>query len=303
MKKKLAPLALFVYNRLDLVVITLHHLQKNNLANETDLFIFSDGPKSEKDELDVQKVREYVNHLDGFKSVKVTERSKNYGLAKNILEGVSELLYEHKKIIVLEDDLITSNNFLCYMNEALDFYKENKKIFSISGYTMPLKSLKQYDQAVYCSLRPSSWGWATWLDQWEKVDWDVKDYSVFINNRRAIKEFNRGGIDLTRMLTYYKKGKNNSWAIRWAYAMYKSGNYSIYPKISKVENIGFGDNATHCSGMNIYTTNLDNSDTCDFEFIEEISIDNALLREFKFQYSYMNKIIKKTYKHWRRIID
>lgn len=294
MKSNLAPIVLFVYNRLDHTKQTIEALQNNELATQSDLIIFSDAAKHVKDIKKVELLRSYIDTIDGFKNIKFVKRENNFGLAKSIIEGVTEVLDEYGIIVVLEDDLLTSSNFLSYMNQSLIFYENNQSIFAISGYTSKLPSLVKLKDDVYLSYRPSSWGWATWQDQWENIDWDIIDFDEFIKNKKEVKKFNRGGIDMTRMLKHCMLGKNHSWAIRWSYAMYKQGKYCIYPKVSKVQNIGFGVDATNCSGINIYQTDLDSSSKCEFNFIDEKMPNKQLAKEFKYQYSYTNKLIKKT---------
>lgn len=300
---KYAPIVLFAYNRLDELKITINALQKNFLAEESELFVYSDAAKNEDNEQKVQRVRNYLHTIRGFQQIHIVEREENFGLAKSVIEGVTEVLEKYGKVIVIEDDLIVSENFLCYMNQSLEFYFIEESVFSISGFTMPLKSLKNYEKDNYIAVRPTSWGWATWKDRWENIDWEVNDYSEFIHDKASIRKFNHGGIDLTRMLKHYKQRKNNSWAIRWAYAMFKEDKYSIYPKVSKVQNIGFGVDATHCDGVNIYKSNLDQSASCNFDFTDEIVPDKQLIDEFKYQYSYQNKLIKKTYEYMRKIFN
>jgi len=293
MNTKYSPLIIFTYNRLDTLKLVIKKLQNNILAKDTELFIFSDYAKKEKDIEDVINVRNFIHKINGFKSVTIVERKENYGLAKNIIEGVTDIINKYEKVIVLEDDLITSKNFLSYMNQALDFYEKDKSIFAISGFCWNLPSLKNIDNDVFPAYRPASWGWATWKDQWGNIDWQIKDYETFIKDKKAIKKFNRGGMDMTRMLRHYNEGKNNSWAIRWAYNMYKQDKYCLYPKLSKVQNIGFGDNATHCTGEHIHKTIIDDSTNTKFKFPNEIKIHKQLLKEFRFQNSYINKAIKK----------
>ncbi len=163
----LAPIVLFVYNRPDLTKETLSALKKNTLASESELFIFSDGSKSEKDFDKVNEVRKLIKNINGFKSVRVFENKENKGLANSIIFGVTKIINKYGKIIVLEDDLITSKYFLKFMNEGLNFYKNNKKIGSITGYNKPshFMKFKNYDKDLYLSSRFSSWGWATWKDR------------------------------------------------------------------------------------------------------------------------------------------
>jgi len=288
-----APIIIFVYNRVDDIKLTIEALKNNAGASYSEVYIFSDAAKANKDNKKVAIVRKYIKNIRGFKKLVIVEREKNYGLAKNIIEGVSEIIEKHQRVIVLEDDLVTSSNFICYMNEALKFYENKQNIFSISGFTLPLKGLQNYQFDSYLTYRPSSWGWATWKDRWMDIDWEVKDYDNFIKNKKKQKLFNRGGIDMSRMLRHYMEGKNNSWAIRWSYAMYKQEMFSIYPKVSKVQNIGFGTNATHCKGINIYKTILDRTDNCTFNFVDETTLDKRLINQFRYHYSYTNKLIKK----------
>lgn len=301
--KNYAPIVLFTYNRIDQLKATINALQKNFLADESELFIYSDAMKNENDMEKVQKIRDYLHSLKGFQKVHIVERDENFGLAKSVIDGVTEVINKYGKVIVIEDDLITSENFLCYMNQSLEFYKQKESVFSISGFTMPLKSLKSYEKDTYIALRPASWGWATWKDRWKNIDWDVNDYAEFIQDKNLVRQFNLGGIDLTRMLKYYMQKKNNSWAIRWAYAMFKNRQYSIYPKVSKIQNIGFGEGATHCDGVNIYKSILDKSASCDFDFVDEKVPNEDIVSAFKYQYSYQNKMIKKVYEYIRKFFN
>lgn len=291
--KDLAPVVVFTYNRLDTVVSLINSLKQNLLSKDTEIIIFSDYPKNENIFPDVIQVRKFLKTIDGFKSVKIVERNQNYGLAKNIIEGVTEIINKHGSIIVLEDDLVVSKNFLSFMNQALEFYKDDDNIFSISGFTWNLKTIQNLDDDVYLSYRPSSWGWGTWKNQWKNIDWNVSDFNDFMQNKGEKQKFNRGGADMTRMLNDYVKGKNNSWAIRWAYAMYKQNKYCIYPKISKIQNIGFGESATHCKGTHIHKTKLDTSNQGTFKFNHDLIVEKNIINEFKYQNSYINKFLKK----------
>jgi len=302
-KNKFAPIIIFTYNRLDSLIQTIQYLSKNIDKEYIDLIMFSDSWRNEKDKENVLDIRKYLYSIKGFKSIKIIERKENYGLAKNIIEGVSDIINEYGKVIVLEDDLLTSKNFISYMNQALDFYEEDKQIFSISGYTGKLKSLENLKEDVYLSYRPSSWGWGTWKDQWSEIDWNVTDFDEFINNKQAVKKFNRGGIDMARMLKHCMQGKNHSWAIRWSYAMSKQDKYCVYPKISKIQNIGFGEDATNCTGIDIYQTNLDSGENNNFKFIKDINIDHRIVKEFKYIYSYGNKLLKRIENYISRILN
>jgi len=279
----LVRVILFTYRRVP--DKTIESLLKNSLAKESELFIFSDGYKNEIDKKDVLEVRQYLKTIDGFKNISIYESRKNKGLANSIIAGVTKIINEYEKVIVLEDDLIVSSDFLDYMNEALAFYKDDKKIWSISGYTPNLKCLKDYDKDVYLSVRANSWGWATWKDRWDSIDWEIKDWKEFKKDKKAVEKFNLGGNDMYKMLELQMLGKIDSWAIRWCYNQFKQNKYTVYPKYSKIINNGFADEkAQHNSGQK-----WDKFDValCNKKLrFEKISIVNKqILKEFKDLYS------------------
>lgn len=256
----LSPIILFVYNRPWHTEQTIEALKKNELAKESELFIFSDGPKNEKAVENVNEVRNYIKKISGFKNITLIEREKNWGLAANIIDGVTYIITKYEKVIVLEDDLVTSPYFLKYMNDALDTYTSRKDVFSITGFSFSSKFMKfpkTYVDDIYLNIRPMSWSWATWLDRWENVDWDIKDYDLFVNRKDKIREFCRGGTDLPRMLKLQMGGKIDSWYIRWTYNAILNKKYTIYPKISHVNNMGHDNSGIHCGSdkNNLYSHN------------------------------------------------
>lgn len=241
----LAPIIIFTYRRkIDKLIKSL---LKNELSAQSKLYIFSDGYKNDIDKNDVLEVRKNLKQIQGFKNIIISEAEQNNGLANSVIYGVSNIIDKFGKVIVLEDDLIVAENFLTYMNEALEFYNKNDSIWSISGYTPDLKCLNSYDKDIYLSLRASSWGWATWKSRWKNIDWDIKDWKEFKKNNNAIGRFNLGGNDMFKMLEMQMLGKIDSWAIRWCYNQFKYKTYTIYPTHSKIINIGFDDKGTHNS--------------------------------------------------------
>ena len=160
----LAPIVLFTYNRPLHTKQTVQALQKNYLASESELYIYSDGPKDKNATEKVREVREYIKSIDGFKKVTIFERDKNLGLANNIISGVTKIVNEYGKIIVLEDDIVTSKYFLKFMNEALEIYMNEKKVWHISGWNYPLDKDGLGDIFLWRGM--NCWGWATWSDRW-----------------------------------------------------------------------------------------------------------------------------------------
>ena len=234
-----APVIIFCYRRkIDKLI---NSLLKNKEAKETELFIFSDGFKSDIDKKDVINVRESLKKISGFKLIHIIESGRNKGLANSIIEGTTKVIDKVGKTIVLEDDLIVSPHFLNFMNKSLNLYQNKKNIWSISGYSPVIPKLDKYKNEVYLSLRSSSWGWATWVDRWKKVDWSIDDFKVLKKNKEKIKSFEQGGNDLFKMLELQYLGKIDSWAIRWCYSQFKNSSYSVTPKISMIQNNGFSD--------------------------------------------------------------
>jgi len=246
MSSACVPIVFFTYKRVPRK--TIKSLLNNNLASKSDVYIFSDGYKNDVDKNDVLEVREYLKSIEGFKSIQVVEASQNKGLANSIIYGVTEIINRYGKVIVLEDDLIVSNDFLEYMNEALEFYKNDKAIWSISGYGPKLPCLEDYDKDLYLSPRGSSWGWATWKGRWDSVDWDVKDFEKLKLDKQMRKEFELGGDDMYKMLELQMLEKIDSWAIRWCFSQFLQDKYTVYPVKSKIVNDGFNDSkGTHNS--------------------------------------------------------
>jgi len=157
----------------------LNHLKKNDLAKESNLFIFSDGPKNNEEHKDICKVRAYLKTIRGFKTININVSEANKGLAKSIISGVAEILKITDRVIVLEDDLLTTPNFLVFMNMALEKYQNEQKVFSVSGFSFNLNQDDTEPEETYFLTRGWSWGRATWKKNWEDIDWQIRDYSNF----------------------------------------------------------------------------------------------------------------------------
>lgn len=256
---ELSPIILFCYNRPWHTKETLEALENNKLADKSRLFIFSDGAINDAEKSKIDAVRSVIKNNDGFKSIEIIEREKNWGLADNIISGVSQVIKNFSKVIVVEDDLVTSPYFLEYMNSALNYYENIYSVFSISGFNYPdklMKFPKDYPYDVYCCPRNSSHGWATWADRWELADWELKNINEFFLNKSKIRSFHVGGEDLTRLLRMQTQGKIDSWAIRWTYTHFMNNAVSICPLYSYVNNIGHDNSGTHCRRTNKFYNDL-----------------------------------------------
>lgn len=245
----LAPVSLFVYNRLDHTKKTVDALQKNLLASESNLFIFSDGSKNEKDELKVQAVRDYLKIVSGFKSINILERTENMGLAKSIIAGVTEIVNNYGKIIVLEDDLVTSKYFLKFMNDSLDLYDKKEKVGMISGYIYPVFGKLP---ETFFIRGGDCWGWATWQRAWNKFEKNGEKLLGELKDKKLLSEFDLGGYKFSKMLENQTLGRNDSWAIRWHASLFLQNMLTLYPGNSLIDNIGLDGSGVH-SGKNIFS--------------------------------------------------
>jgi hypothetical protein len=256
-------------------------LQKNYLANKSDLIIFSDCNKNNFDKLEVQNVRTYLKLIDGFKSVTVHESPINKGLANSIIGGITTVFETYDKVIVLEDDLVTSPNFLDFMNESLEMFKNDSSVFSISGFSFNLNLENKLKTDAYFLNRGWSWGWATWKNRWADLDWEVLNYKDFKRDKKAQKEFSKGGSDLNRMLAKQISGKLDSWAIRWFYNQFKRKGLTLYPVYSKIKNEGFGKNATHTGGSSKrYIPQFDEKANVNFNYPTQIELTTIAQKRF-----------------------
>lgn len=253
----LAPICLFTYNRLEETIKTVNALKENFLADKSDLIIFSDAAKNNQSTEVVQNVRNYLKTISGFKSIEIIESIENKGLAESIIQGVTKVITEYGRVIVLEDDLVTSKNFLVYMNESLVFYESNNLIFSVSGYVPKILKENSDNNDAFIYGRAHSWGWSTWKDRWDVVDWKVLDWQKMSNDKDFRKKLSYYGTDLFKMLKDYFDRKNNSWYVRFTLSQQLYSRFTIYPFETKVMNIGFNSNATHCDTYNRSNFELD----------------------------------------------
>jgi len=252
--QSLAPIALFVYNRPDHTRRTINHLQKNLLAEDSRLFIFSDGAKTVADQTKVNEVRALIKQTDGFKSVKILESRENQGLANSIICGVNQLVQEYGKVIVFEDDLLSSPFTLRYFNDALQRYFKEEKVMHIGAYMYPLED-KNLPQTFYYRAA-TSWGWATWNRAWKNFNPDIDDL-IGQFSKPQIKEFSiEGTMNFWKQMQEFKDGKNNSWAIRWYASVFLKGGLTLNPSRSLIHNIGHDGSGVHSNKEDIYQVHL-----------------------------------------------
>ncbi len=252
-----APIVLFVYNRPAHTRRTVEALKRNAPSRDSDLTIYSDAAKSDVQADAVNEVRKYVRQIDGFKSVSIVERETNFGLARSIIDVVTSVVNKYGRIIVLEDDMVTSPFFLNYMNEALEKFADDDRVVSIHGYVY---SVDQPLPEAFFLPGADCWGWATWRRGWAYFNSDGQFLLDELNRQKLIQIFDfNGAYSFSKMLEGQIKGTNDSWAVRWYASAFLAGKLTLYPGRSLVHNIGNDNSGSHCGESAEYDVKLSNT--------------------------------------------
>jgi glycosyltransferase involved in cell wall biosynthesis len=243
---KLAPIVLFTYNRPIHTQNVLNSLANCEEAKECLLYVFCDGAKENVDATGLNKideVRKIVASENRFKQVIITVQEKNKGLANSIIDGVTQVVNEHGKVIVLEDDLVFSPYFLNYMNDSLIRYENDERVGEIGACNFFANGSK-YPNAFFANM-PDTWGWATWKNRWEKFNSDAVYLCKELQKKDLMYQFNtHGSYDMEGMLQEQIFGKVDSWAIRWQAVMVLNNWLCLYSNPAFSNHIDSVD-ATH----------------------------------------------------------
>jgi GT2 family glycosyltransferase len=245
-----APISLFVYNRPEHTKKTLSSLMSNPEFSKSQVYVYCDGPKHNKDIQPVLAVREVIRSLS-LPNIVMIEQEENLGLANSIIGGVTDLCDKYGRVIVVEDDLKVSPFFLDYMIKALNRYESEEKVMQISGYMFPVKLIAETD-AIFLPFT-TSWGWATWQRAWKNFDPDIAGYIKLKSSKKLRRKFDlNGSYPYFKLLNMQKKGKINSWAICYYLSVFLQNGLTLHPVQSLVQNMGFDGSGTHCkSRINI----------------------------------------------------
>ena len=289
-----APSLLFVYNRPEHVRRNIQALLKNELAAESELFIYSDAAKDETSQAAVKEVRAFIRSIQGFKKITITERAENWGLARSIIDGVTTQINRYGRVIVLEDDLVVAPHFLQFMNDALETYRDEERVGHIQACDFT------HDPSLpdtFLIKWTGSWGWGTWDRAWKHFNADGKALLTELESRKLTYTFDfNGKYGYTRMLRRQIEGKNNSWAIRWNASLFLKGILSLNVGKSLVQNEGFDGSGTNCGGGGLYASELymERLPVKKISPIEEnIQARNAYVRYYARTNSFMAKAIRR----------
>lgn len=267
------PIAMFTYNRLWHTQKTIDALKKNLGSEQSDLLIFSDAPKRKSEQNAVDAVRKYLRQISGFKSIRIIERKENRGLAGSIISGVTQVVNEYGRVVVLEDDMITSPHFLNYMNDGLKLYQHHPEVACIHGYRYPIGNVDKpfFVRGADC------WGWGTWKRAWDNFQKDGSVLLQELKDRKLIYDFNhQGSFPYDKMLKDQILGKNDSWAIRWKASAFLKNQYTLYYNESLLRNIGNDDTGTHSSTTDQFDVDL----AADYNGLELQKVEeNEIIKE------------------------
>lgn len=300
----LSPVVLFVFDRPNHTEQTLKALSRNDLIEQTELFIYADGPKTDSTNeqiKNIESVREVIRKQKWSKEVHVIESPDNKGLAGSIVSGVTEIINKYGRIIVIEDDIITSAGFLRFMNDALEFYADEDKVMHISGYMYPHK--EKLPETFFYQVPYPGGGWATWKRAWDKYIDDTDYLYNYFNSAKGWWQFNKfGGDYLQRQLKMNLSGELKTWFIKWHATLLINRGLTLYPGQSLTHNIGFDNSGSNCPPM----TKFDIINPAEIVKIKEIPIKESrkariIIRQFyqgnftvkSFIYSLLTRIIKK----------
>lgn len=250
----LAPVVLFVYSRLEHTKRTIEALLQCKGVEETELYVFCDAPNPTATAEQLAEI--YATHAylktqkEGFAQIHLEISQEHRGAGKAIIRGISVVLAKCGKCIILENDMEVEPLFLAYMNKGLEAYKDDKKIYGISSTSYKFQLPWWYKKDLFLLTRPESWGWATWKDRWEDVDWKVKDFDELAQNKGLQEKFNIGGNDLYIMLKDQMEGRTDTWDLQWAWYIFKKKGYFVYSRWCFQHNCGFDGSGKHCGTNN-----------------------------------------------------
>lgn len=272
MAKKLAPIVIFIYNRPDHLKKTLENLKQCKGFTDSPVIVYADGAKNEDEYKTVKITRDTAKKILGNHAEYHFSKT-NKGLSNSIIQGVTNTIGQYKQVIVIEDDLIVTPNFLSYMNEALTRYEKDNLVYQVSGYQFNVPEFTGKNSAVFLPLTVS-WGWATWERAWLDFDPNAKDWEKVLSNKDLRKRFNFDGVyNYSGMLVNQMIGLRDSWAIRWYWSVFNKKGITIFPPYSLVNNTGFDGSGTHGRGvLRKYGTQEKPSENNNFRFPDSITI-------------------------------
>ena len=295
-----APIGISVYSRLSHLRETIEALRRNELADQSELYIFSDAPQP-GDEQKVQEVREYIRTIEGFRRLHLVEQEENDRI-RTSRGGLQYLLEQFGRAVFLEEDVVTAPHFLRFINDGLEFYRDDPSIVAVCGYSPPIAMPQDYRFDTYLSPRFSAWGFGMWRDRFEKMNRYVEDYEEFASDRKLIREFCKGGTDLLHMLRSEVTGRIDALDVKVFYHQFRLGMYSVHPTVSLTRNIGFDGTGLHCGESDRFEVDLYEGDG-EIRFSGDTVPDERIVKAlWRFRSgSAMQRLARKARRGYRRL--
>lgn len=305
MKKKipmkninLPGIAFFACDRSIFLKKNLEKLIQNHNSSDYDIYFFCDGIRDNSNPKKFLEVRNIIKKVKHFNSKKIIFRKKNIGIAENILQGLTEVFKQKKSVIIIEDDVLVSRNYLNYMRDALDFYKNDKLIGTISGYSwIDIGKLSSKD--TYLSQRHPSWGWGTWSHVWNKMRWDKKWILKKMNNKNFKKDFNKSGKDMYNKLNNQLNGISDALDIFVNLNCFIMNKFSVCPRKSFYYNIGMDGSGVHMKQNNKLFNNFSKNFTV--KKFQKIHVEKKIIK--KIEKSFTISIHIRVYNKLKRIFS
>lgn len=280
-----APILISIYDRKKHLIRLIKSLQKNVEAKETDLFIVSDAAYTHGHKQIVSDVRDYVKQIDGFKNVELIAREENMGPHNSILAAINYVFEKNDRLIFLEDDNFVSENFLAYLNEGLEFYKNHYSILSISGYNYPISIKNPSSKRSYFFPAYSAWGVGMWRERWKAINQEINFYKIGIEVKKERKQIKKKlGENAYGSISNMCRRQVYLGDVIWRYHCYKNNMVSVFPEISKVRNHGH-------DGLGIHGGVTD-------RFVNQKIDDNSKIFHFENEIIYNDEIYKSVLKYF-----
>ena len=238
------PVVFIIFKRPDLTQIVFNAIRE---AQPKKLFVIADGPRSPEEKFKCEQAREIIKQVDWDCQVQTNYSDINLGCRERVSSGITWVFEQVEEAIILEDDCLPHSSFFRYCQELLDYYREDKRIWCISGDNFQ-EGQWRGDGSYYLSNYNHCWGWATWRRAWKNYDHDLANWQAF-RNGNYLKSILDGELEVKYWHNIFEKlytmGEPNSWAYPWTFTCWQNSGLTVLPNVNLVSNIGFRSDGTH----------------------------------------------------------
>jgi len=285
-----SPICITVYDRLEHLESLINSLKKNKEATKSDLYIISDAPIKNEHTTKIKEIREYIKSINGFSKIHIIENEKNLGSFLTYKKLINIVFEDNDSLIFLEDDNIVSQNFLCFINEQLRYWKNNKEIVFVCGYNYPIEIPKDYKYDIYFSQSFSAWGVGIWRDKF--INSEDIEKKIILSDKKTLKKLRKKSLQGYAILMSDLLTNKNLNDARMSYYLIKNDKYTIFPCLPLVKNSGHDGSGEHCSKNEFYQNQVLNDNYLPKKYPESLYIDKRVEIEMKNypNYTFLDKI-------------